>query len=427
MTGPRIILLNDPTRGIDVGTKQEIYQLLRELADRGRRDPVLLDRLRRADRLLRPRAHAYDGAVRRELAGAEITERELIASALNIAAAQAAPARRSARERVALSGRRAPRRRCRPFVVFVLLFAIYTRNHPAGFSANVVQTAANKGVLLAFVAMAQTLLVVHRRHRPVGRHDLHPDQLRRLGDRRRLAADDGARHHRRAGGRASSAARSTARSSSSAACSRSSRRSRRARSISASRCGCGRSRGGDAFNSRSRRRADRPAARSACRPALVALLAVVLLIWVPFRRSVVGRDAYAVGSAEAAAYMSGVPIRRAKFVAYTLAGLLAAHRRAVSDLHHLFRRGVGGAAAALYAVLHRRRRARRRLAVRRHRQRDRRDLRRVHVPHHRRPAVRVRPRSAVAAAVLRASCCCSRSASARRGCCGVRNRLELFG
>ena len=35
MTEPRIILLNDPTRGIDVGTKQELYQLLRELADAG--------------------------------------------------------------------------------------------------------------------------------------------------------------------------------------------------------------------------------------------------------------------------------------------------------------------------------------------------------------------------------------------------------
>ena len=34
---PRIILLNDPTRGIDVGTKQEMYQLLRKLADAGAR------------------------------------------------------------------------------------------------------------------------------------------------------------------------------------------------------------------------------------------------------------------------------------------------------------------------------------------------------------------------------------------------------
>ena len=55
MTDPDVILLNDPTRGIDVGTKQELYRLMRELADAGHGDPLLLDRLCRADRLLRPR------------------------------------------------------------------------------------------------------------------------------------------------------------------------------------------------------------------------------------------------------------------------------------------------------------------------------------------------------------------------------------
>jgi ribose transport system ATP-binding protein len=35
MTRPRVLLLCDPTRGIDVGTKQEIYRLLRELAADG--------------------------------------------------------------------------------------------------------------------------------------------------------------------------------------------------------------------------------------------------------------------------------------------------------------------------------------------------------------------------------------------------------
>src|ERR1700681_952043 len=46
------------------------------------------------------------------------------------------------------------------FVFFILMFAIYASNHPAGFTANVVQTAANKGVLLALVAMAQTFVVL---------------------------------------------------------------------------------------------------------------------------------------------------------------------------------------------------------------------------------------------------------------------------
>lgn len=58
--------------------------------------------------------------------------------------------------------------------------------------------------------------------------------------------------------------------------------------------------------------------------SMILLLAVVVLIWIPYRRSVLGRAVYAIGSSEQAAYMSGVPIARAKVVAYALSGLLAA-------------------------------------------------------------------------------------------------------
>jgi len=57
---------------------------------------------------------------------------------------------------------------------------------------------------------------------------------------------------------------------------------------------------------------------------LVVLVGVVVVVWLPFRRSVVGRAALAIGSSEAAAYMSGVDIGRTRLVTYTLAGLLAA-------------------------------------------------------------------------------------------------------
>ena len=86
MLEPRIILLNDPTRGIDVGTKQEIYALLRRLADAGA--AILFystdydELIGCCDRVL----VMYDGAIKRELAGDEITERALISSALNIEA-----------------------------------------------------------------------------------------------------------------------------------------------------------------------------------------------------------------------------------------------------------------------------------------------------------------------------------------------------
>jgi ribose transport system permease protein len=56
---------------------------------------------------------------------------------------------------------------------------------------------------------------------------------------------------------------------------------------------------------------------------LILLVAIILLVWVPFTRTVTGRTVYAIGSSEGAAYMSGLPINRAKLAAFTLAGLFA--------------------------------------------------------------------------------------------------------
>jgi len=84
MVSPSILLLDDPTRGIDVGTKQEIYQLLRDLSGRGA--AILfyttdLDELVSCcDRVL----VMFEGRIGRELVGNEITEHALVSSALNL-------------------------------------------------------------------------------------------------------------------------------------------------------------------------------------------------------------------------------------------------------------------------------------------------------------------------------------------------------
>jgi len=91
MTQPRIILLNDPTRGIDVGTKQEIYQLLRNLADA--RAAILLystdyaELIGCCDRVL----ILYDGALVGSLEGGAINERNIVARAHNLAIDTSAP------------------------------------------------------------------------------------------------------------------------------------------------------------------------------------------------------------------------------------------------------------------------------------------------------------------------------------------------
>jgi ribose transport system ATP-binding protein len=84
MVSPRIILLNDPTRGIDVGTKQEMYQLLRKLADSGAAIVFYStdydELIGCCDRVL----VLYNGSVIKVLSGQEITEHALVSSALNV-------------------------------------------------------------------------------------------------------------------------------------------------------------------------------------------------------------------------------------------------------------------------------------------------------------------------------------------------------
>ncbi|OIQ31584.1 MAG: sugar ABC transporter ATP-binding protein [Alphaproteobacteria bacterium MedPE-SWcel] len=87
---PEVILLNDPTRGIDVGTKQEIYTLIRDLASSGK--AILLystdyaELIGCCDRV----SVLYDGQVVSELHGRELTEEALVAAALNLQTEEAA-------------------------------------------------------------------------------------------------------------------------------------------------------------------------------------------------------------------------------------------------------------------------------------------------------------------------------------------------
>lgn len=77
-TRPSVLLLSDPTRGIDVGTKSEIYKLLRQLTEAGA--AIVLhstdydELIGLADRV----GVFYQGRVVKELEGSEITEEAIL-------------------------------------------------------------------------------------------------------------------------------------------------------------------------------------------------------------------------------------------------------------------------------------------------------------------------------------------------------------
>jgi ribose transport system permease protein len=58
-------------------------------------------------------------------------------------------------------------------------------------------------------------------------------------------------------------------------------------------------------------------------PSLLWLAGVLLLVWVPFKRSRLGIATYAVGSDRAAAFLSGVRVGRTRVAAYVLGGFFS--------------------------------------------------------------------------------------------------------
>lgn len=362
MTEPRIILLNDPTRGVDVGTKQELYQTLRQLADQG---AVILfystdydELIGCCDRVL----VLYGGRVVRSLEGREITERNLVTSALNLPMSNSEHQRTAANDSEQGTARSRsitfdPVRSQRPtatnesehqgtavpakvnrrpdwhfhitsqrkilFAVLLLIamLTIYVTKHPAGLNPRVINTAANKGVLLALIAMAQTIPVL------TAGLDLSVGMVFVLANCVASTLVVGSPLETALGvsavllvgalcGTINGAIVVLGRLQPIIA------------TIATGAIYFGfalwlRPAPGGTINT------DFADAVVGSLPGgvpvtLVLLLAVVFLFWLPYKHSILGRAAYAVGSSEQAAFMSGIPIGRARFFAYLMAGILAA-------------------------------------------------------------------------------------------------------
>lgn len=77
-TEPRVLLLAEPTRGIDIGTKREIYHLLRRLADDGLAVLVTSGDTMELVGLCDEVAVLYEGTVVDRLTGPDLTEESLV-------------------------------------------------------------------------------------------------------------------------------------------------------------------------------------------------------------------------------------------------------------------------------------------------------------------------------------------------------------
>ncbi len=89
LRNPKLLLLDDPTKGVDVGTKAELYRLLAQLCEQG--TAILFyssdddELLGLCDRVL----VLHDGIIRSELSGKALTKSNLIAASLGAANGEA--------------------------------------------------------------------------------------------------------------------------------------------------------------------------------------------------------------------------------------------------------------------------------------------------------------------------------------------------
>ena len=206
------------------------------------------------------------------------------------------------------------------FVLFLVMFSFYVSHHPAGLNADVATTAANKGVLLALVAMAQTFVVI------TAGIDLSVGMVFVLANCLASTIVVGSPLESMVGV-AGVLVAGLACGALNGALVIYGRLQPIVATLATGAIYFGLALwlrpvpGGDVNSDLADMLTDQLPGGI---PAVLAVLAaVVLLVWIPFRRSLLGRTAYAIGSSEQAAFMSGLPLSRAKFLAYALSGLLA--------------------------------------------------------------------------------------------------------
>jgi ribose transport system ATP-binding protein len=330
MKEPRILLLNDPTRGIDVGTKQEMYRLMRELAQAG--IAILFystdyeELIGMCDRVV----VCYGGKLIRELKGTDLNDHNLITAALNLSEefvrsgpVGAARETESAKQSKWQTFRRFWRWNVGPltaFLVFAMMFLLFSVKQQNGLSVNVLTSLSNKGAVLALVAMAQTLVIL------TGGFDLSAGMILTMASCLASVVVNGSPGQIALGAIAVLVSGLAA------------------GAINATIVVLGRiqpiiatlatgaiyfgialllrpSPGGevseDLGNALTYDLGGIPT-------TFLILIGILVFVWWPFRNSVLGRNCYAMGSAEGAAYMSGLAIGRSRFAAYSLGGLLSA-------------------------------------------------------------------------------------------------------
>ncbi|MBQ9564900.1 MAG: ATP-binding cassette domain-containing protein [Synergistaceae bacterium] len=149
-----IIILNDPTAGVDIGTKQDIYRLLEEIRDMGK--SVLLYSTEDREMEICDRVYVMrEGSVTKELADEDITVPNIVAASFMDAG------RKKTEERRQIGiGRLMGEPWMLPLITLVLIFLANVLINPRLMSYSGLRMKVSSSLPLVFAALGQMFIVM---------------------------------------------------------------------------------------------------------------------------------------------------------------------------------------------------------------------------------------------------------------------------
>ena len=149
-----IIILNDPTAGVDIGTKQEIYKLLEEVRDAGK--SVVLYSTEDREMEICDRVYVmHDGFVTKELTGEEITVPNIVAASFMDTGKRKAEERRKGK-----LGRLLSEPWMLPLAALVLIFLANVAVNPRLLTYAGLRMKLSSSLPLVFAALGQMFIVM---------------------------------------------------------------------------------------------------------------------------------------------------------------------------------------------------------------------------------------------------------------------------
>lgn len=149
-----IIILNDPTAGVDIGTKQDIYALLHEVKELGK--SVILYSTEDAEIEICDRAYImHDGAVTAELIGNEITVPNIVEASFRKVEKEEITEKKKSHLTELLSARW-----MLPFLTMIVIFAANVVNNPNIMSYIGIRMKMSSTLPLIFAALGQMFIVL---------------------------------------------------------------------------------------------------------------------------------------------------------------------------------------------------------------------------------------------------------------------------